>query len=121
VAVSAFAAARRAAARMLLTADRAVIDRSSGRWVHMQQQTRSSGVRRPDGTDGHDRRTDGRTPDSCIDPAAHTTRAVPTMRETVVRNTDRRRRQAVAGSSRQSQQVASLTRYLFIAAKIESL
>ena len=41
--------------------DRAVIDRSPGRWVHMQQQTRSSGVRRPDGTDGHDIQTDGRT------------------------------------------------------------
>ena len=108
MAVSAFAAARRAAAQMLLTADRAVIDRSPDRWVHMQQQTRSSGVRRPDGTDGHDGRTDGRP-------------TMPTMRETVVRNTDRRRRQAVAGSSRRSQQVASLTRYLFIAAKIESL
>jgi len=37
-----------------------------------------SGVRRPDGTD---RRTDRRTPDSCIDSAAHTKRAVPTMHE----------------------------------------
>jgi len=51
-----------AAARLLLllSADRAAIDRyllPAG----AQRQTRSSGLRRPGGTD---RRTDGRTPDS---------------------------------------------------------
>ena len=42
-----------------------------------QQQTRTSGVQRPDGTD---RQTDGLTPDSYIDPAAHTMRALPIMK-----------------------------------------
>jgi len=65
----AFAAARRAAARLLLTAGRAAIDRyllTAGPTA----ANRSSGVRRPDGTDGQ---TDGRTD---IDPALHTMRAV---------------------------------------------
>ena len=46
-----------AAARLQLSADRAATDRPGP-----QQQTHSSGVRRPDGTDGQtDGRTDGRT------------------------------------------------------------
>jgi len=50
VALPALSAARRAAARLLLTASRAAVDRyllAPG----PQQQTRSSGVRRPYGTD----------------------------------------------------------------------
>ena len=38
------------------------------------QQTRSGGARRPVETD---KRTDGRTPDSCIDTAPHTMPTVP--------------------------------------------
>ena len=52
---------------------------SFGRPLGPQQQTRSSSLRRPDGTDGTDGRTDGRTPDRCIDSAPHTMRAVPKM------------------------------------------
>ena len=63
VALSAFAAARRAAlVRLLLTTGPlamhgAAVDQQPG----PQQQTRSSDVRRPEGTDGQtDGRTDGR-------------------------------------------------------------
>jgi len=66
----AFAAERRAAATMLLTAGRAAIDRYPCP-PGAQQQTRSGGVRRANyGTDGQ---TDGRTDDRYIDPAARTT------------------------------------------------
>ena len=68
----AFAAERRAAAPLLLTAGRAAVGRylcPSG----AQQQTPSSGVRRANGTDG---RTDRRTLDRYVDPAAHTMRPV---------------------------------------------
>jgi len=48
-----------------------------------QQQTCSSGVRRPDGTDRQtdrqtDGQTDGQTPDICINHAVHAMRTVPT-------------------------------------------
>jgi len=60
VALPAFAAARRAAARLLLTAGPPAVQQSIDiSWLPgPQQQTRSSGVRRPDGTD---RQTYGRT------------------------------------------------------------
>ena len=61
------------AARLLMTAGRLAVQQSIDvSWPPgPQQQTRSSGVRRPDGTD---RRTDRRTPDSCTDPAADAAR-----------------------------------------------
>ena len=72
-----------AVARLLLTTDLRAVQQS----VHIscppcpQQQTRRSGMRRLDGTDGQ---TDGPTPVSCIglDPAARrpTMRAMPKMR-----------------------------------------
>jgi len=78
VTLLAFAAESRAAAPLLLGADRAAIDRCllpAG----PEQQTRRPLQRRAaaklwDGrTDGQtDRRSDGRTPDSFIDPAPHT-------------------------------------------------
>jgi len=58
VALPAFAAVRRAAARLLVTAGRAAIDRYLLHAGLTQKQTRSSGMHRPD---GRDRRTDGRT------------------------------------------------------------
>jgi len=78
-ALPAFAAARRVAARLLLTADPPAVQQSIDiSWQPgPQQQTRGSGVRQPDGTDGQ---TDGRTPDSCIDPAPHSVRAVAISR-----------------------------------------
>jgi len=63
----------RAAARLLLTASPPTVQQSIDNFwpPGIQQQTRSSGMRRPGGTDGPtDRQTVGRTPDSCIDPAA---------------------------------------------------
>ena len=83
VAFAAFAAARHAAAWLLLTADLSAVQQSIDiSWPPgPQQQTRSSRVRRPDWTDGQrDGRTDGRTPDSCISPALHTMRAVQKRR-----------------------------------------
>jgi len=65
VTLLAFAAERRAAAPLLLSADRAAIDRYFHCSPSAQQQTRSSGVRREN--DG--RRTDRRMPDRYIDPA----------------------------------------------------
>jgi len=60
VALPAFAAARRAAARLLLTAGPSAMQQSIGiLWPPSpQQQTRSSGERRPNGQT--DRQTDGR-------------------------------------------------------------
>jgi len=73
VAPPAFAAARRAAAQLLLTAGRAAISIDIFWPPGPRQQTRSSGVR--GGQMGQtDRQRDGRTPDSCIDPAPHTMR-----------------------------------------------
>jgi len=57
VALLAFAAERRAAAPLLLTAGRAEIDRYFLQ-PGAQQQTRSNGVQRA--SDGTDRQTDGR-------------------------------------------------------------
>jgi len=68
VALLAFAAERRAAAPLLLTAGRAAVDRYFLQ-PGAQQQTRSNGVQRA--SDGTDRQTDGRTPGLYIDPAAH--------------------------------------------------
>jgi len=68
VALLAFAAERRAAAPLLLTAGRAAIDRYFLQ-PGAQQQTRSNGVQRA--SDGTDRQTDRRTPGRYIDPAAH--------------------------------------------------
>ena len=59
-----------------------------------KQQTRS-GVRRPDRTGQTDRRTERRTPNSYIDPAAHTVRSVR-LSERVARV---RRRQLIVVSS----------------------
>jgi len=64
VALPAFAAVCRAAARLLLTAGRAAIDRyllAAGPTAANPQQRRAAA--------GWDRRTDRRTPDSCINPA----------------------------------------------------
>jgi len=64
VAFAAFAAARHAAAWLLLTADLSAVQQSIDiSWPPgPQQQTRSSRLRRPDWTDGQrDGRTDGRT------------------------------------------------------------
>jgi len=61
VAFAAFAAGRHAAAWLLLTADLSSVQQSIDiSWPPgPQQQTRSGGVRRPDGTDGQTyRRTD---------------------------------------------------------------
>jgi len=62
VALPAFAAARRAAAQLLLTAGLPAVQQSIDRPISWppgpQQQTRSSGVRRPD---GRDERTGGQT------------------------------------------------------------
>jgi len=76
VALPAFAAARRAAARLLLTAHPPRVKQSINISCPpgQRQQTRSSSTRLPNGTD---RQTDGQTPDSCIDPAPHTMRTVP--------------------------------------------
>jgi len=76
VALPAFAAAPRAAARLLLNACAPAVQQSTDVFCPPgpQQQTRNSSVRWPDGTDG---RTDGRTLDSCIDPAPHTVLAAP--------------------------------------------
>ena len=75
VALHAFAAARRAAA--LLTAGRAAIDRfhlAAGRTAANPLQRRAEG----EWDKRTDRRTDGRTPDSCIDLVPHTMRVVST-------------------------------------------
>jgi len=69
VALTAFAAERRAAAWLMLTP--AVQQSINICWpVGPQQQTRSNSVLQPDGTDR-------RTPDRCLDPAVLTMRAVP--------------------------------------------
>ena len=75
VALAAFAAARRAAARLLLTSGPPAVQQSIDMsWrPGPQQQTHTNGARQASGTDGQ---TDGRTPDSCIDPARRTMRAV---------------------------------------------
>ena len=75
VALLAFAAERRAPVRSLRSVGRVTIDRYLYCAPGPQQQTRRSGVRRPNA--GTDRQTDGLTPDRCIDPAPHTMRAVP--------------------------------------------
>jgi len=62
VALPAFAAARRVEAQLLLTAGRAAISRYLLAAANPQQR-RAAGE--------WNRRTDGRTPDSCIDPAPH--------------------------------------------------
>jgi len=69
VALAAFAAARRAAARLLLTSGPPAVQQSIDMsWrPGPQQQTHTNGARQASGTDGQ---TDGRTPDSCIDPGA---------------------------------------------------
>ena len=70
VALPAFVAAGRAVARLLLSTGRAAINRyllASGPTAANPLQRR--GVA---GRDGTDTRTDGRTHDSCIDPAPHT-------------------------------------------------
>jgi len=84
VPLPAYAAARRAAAPLLLTAAPPAVQQSIGIFwpPGPRQQTRSSGVRPPDGRDGQtegqaDGRTDRRTPDSCTEPAPHTIQAVP--------------------------------------------
>jgi len=66
VALPAFAAVRRAAARLLLTAGCAAIDRYHG---SSKPAAASCGARTG--------RTDRRTPGSCIDPAPYATGAVP--------------------------------------------
>jgi len=72
VALPAFAAAPRAAARLLLNACAPAVQQSNDVFCPPgpQQQTRNSSVRWPDGTDG-------RTLDRCIDPAPHAARAAP--------------------------------------------
>ena len=75
VALPAFAAARRAAARLLLGAGRAAIDRSHGRRAHSSKPAAGACGGRMAQTD---RQTDGGTPDRCIDSAPHTTWTVPT-------------------------------------------
>ena len=74
VALPAFAAARRAAAPLLLTAGPPAVQQSIDvTWLSgPQQQTRTSGVRRrmeQTGRRGDDHGTDARAPDGCTDPA----------------------------------------------------
>jgi len=71
-----FAAARHAAARLLLTADLPAVQQLINiSWPPgPQQQTRRSGVWLPNVAT--DRQTDGRAPYRYIDPAPHTMRAV---------------------------------------------
>jgi len=77
VALPAFAVARRAAARLLLTAGRAAIDQHLLPAVLTAANTQQ--MRRPyDGTDG--RQTDRRTPESYIAPARYTVRAYPVIK-----------------------------------------
>jgi len=79
---TAFAAACRAAARLLLTAGPPAVQQSIDiSWLPgSQHKTRSSGVQPPGGTDEHtDGRTDGRTLDRCIDSTPHAVRAMPIM------------------------------------------
>jgi len=80
VVLPAFAAVRRAAARLLVTAGRAAIDRSLACRAHTKanpQQRHASA--------GWQGQTDGRTPDRYIDPTSHM-RAAP---ETIGLNSDR--------------------------------
>jgi len=70
---------RRAAAKLLLTAGTPSVQQSIDiSWPPgPQQQTRRRGVQRPDKTDRQtDREADGRMPESWMDPAPHTIRAL---------------------------------------------
>ena len=82
MALPAFAAVRRAAARLLVTAGRAAIDRyllHAG--LTQSKPAAAACIGRMAGTDGQ---TDGRTPDRYIDPTSHM-RAAP---ETIGLNSD---------------------------------